>query len=68
MRKSQRKFVGAILMLAFVIVYALIGMVICQALIVHGTPAPLQFFCYAVIGTAWVLPMMPLIAWMERPD
>ncbi|HKH80468.1 MAG TPA: DUF2842 domain-containing protein [Methylovirgula sp.] len=68
MRKSQRKFVGAILMLSFVIVYALVGMALAQARFVQQAPGLLQALYYAVLGMAWILPIMPLIKWMERPD
>jgi Protein of unknown function (DUF2842) len=68
MRKRGRKFVGAVLMLSFVIVYALIAMALAQARFVQQAPGPLQAVCYAVLGIAWILPMLPLIAWMERPD
>jgi hypothetical protein len=68
MRKSQRKFVGSVLMLAFVIVYALIAMALAQARPLQQAPGLVQALCYAVLGMAWVLPMMPLIKWMERPD
>jgi hypothetical protein len=68
MRKNQRKFVGAILMLSFVIVYALIAMALAQARPLQQAPGLVQALCYAVLGMAWVLPMMPLIKWMERPD
>ncbi len=68
MRKSQRKFFGSVLMLAFVLVYALIAMVVAQAPPIRRAPMLLQFVSYAVLGMAWVLPLMPLIKWMERPD
>lgn len=68
MRKSRRKFMGAVVLLAFVIVYGLIAMALAQARIVQQAPGPLQFVYYAVLGLAWILPMMPLIKWMERPD
>ena len=68
MRRRQRKFVGVVVMLGFVIVYALVAMALAQARFVQGAPDLLQWLYYAVIGTAWVLPMMPLIRWMERPD
>jgi hypothetical protein len=68
MRKRERKFLGAVLMLAFVIVYALIAMALAQARLVQQAPGPVQVLCYAVLGIAWILPMMPLIKWMERPD
>ena len=66
MRKSQRKFVGSVVMLAFVLVYALIAMVLAQAPAVRHAPGYLQFLYYAVLGLVWVLPLMPLIRWMER--
>jgi hypothetical protein len=55
-------------MLAFVLVYALIAMVLAQAPAIRRAPALMQFFSYAILGMAWVLPLMPLIKWMERPD
>jgi hypothetical protein len=68
MRKPQRKFVGAILMLSFVIVYALLAMALAQARPLQQAPGLVQALCYGVLGMAWILPMMPLIRWMERPD
>ena len=68
MRSRQRKFVGTVLTIAFVVVYALVAMALAQARFVQGAPDLLQWIYYAVIGMAWVLPVMPLIRWMERPD
>lgn len=68
MRRRQRKFVGVIATLAFVVVYALIAMALAQAHFLMGAPDLLQWLYYAAIGMAWVLPLMPLIRWMERPD
>ncbi len=68
MRKRERKFVGAVLVLSFVIIYALIAMALAQARFVQQAPGPLQALYYAILGIAWILPMMPLIRWMERPD
>jgi hypothetical protein len=67
-RKSQRKFLGSVVMLAFVIVYALIAMVLAQAPAIRHAPVALQFVVFAALGMGWVLPLMPLIRWMERPD
>ncbi len=66
MRKSQRKFVGSVVMLAFVLVYALIAMVVAQAPAIQHAPGFAQFIAYAVLGLAWVLPLLPLIKWIER--
>ncbi len=68
MRKRERKFIGAVLMLAFVIAYALIAMALAQAKFVQRAPGALQAVYYAILGMAWILPMMPLIKWMEGPD
>jgi predicted membrane channel-forming protein YqfA (hemolysin III family) len=68
MPKRSRKFVGALVMILFVIVYALVAMALAQSRIVREAPGLLQALYYVVLGMAWVLPMMPLIKWMERPD
>ncbi len=68
MRRRTRKFIGVAVTLAFVVTYALVAMALAQARFVLGAPDLLQWTYYAVIGTGWVLPMMPLIRWMERPD
>jgi uncharacterized membrane protein YuzA (DUF378 family) len=66
MQKRTRKFIGAVAMLAFVTVYALVAMVFAQARATQEAPVPLQTLIYAVLGLAWVVPLMPLIRWMER--
>jgi hypothetical protein len=53
-------------MLAFVLVYALIAMVLAQAPAIRHAPGTIQFATYAILGLAWILPLMPLIKWMER--
>ncbi len=68
MRRRHRKFIGVLSTLVFVIVYALVAMALAQARFVQGAPDLVQWFYYAAIGMAWVLPIMPLIRWMERPD
>lgn len=68
MRRRTRKFIGAAAMLAFVAVYAAVAMLVAQSEPVHRAPGWAQAVFYAVIGLAWILPLMPLIAWMERPD
>jgi len=67
MRIRTRKFIGAIALLALVIVWGLIGMALAQSVLlnINGFVAALY---YVVVGLGWVLPAMPLIAWMSRPD
>ncbi len=67
MRKSVRKLIGTIVLLAFIIVYALVAMAIAEGRI-RDAPALIQTVVYIVLGLVWVLPVMPLIRWMERPD
>lgn len=68
MPKRLRKFIGAFVMLTFVIVYALVAMALAQSRLVQDASGPLQAVCYAILGMAWALPMLPLIRWMEKPD
>jgi hypothetical protein len=65
MGQRSRKFIGAVAMLVFVIVYALIAMMLAQARATQEAPVLLQTLIYAVLGLAWILPLMPLIRWME---
>jgi Na+/H+-dicarboxylate symporter len=67
MRKSVRKLIGTVLLLALIIVYALVAMAIAEGRI-RDAPALVQTVVYIVLGLAWVLPAMPLIRWMEKPD
>ena len=66
MQKRTRKFIGAVAILAFVMVYALLAMMLAQARPTQEAPALVQTLIYAVLGLAWVLPLMPLIRWMEQ--
>ena len=66
MSPSLRKFVGAAAMLAFVVVYALVAMALADSRPVNEAPGYVRSLVYAVLGLAWVVPMMPLILWMER--
>ncbi len=55
-------------MLAFVVVYALIAMALAQSRPIQEAQGLVQTLCYVILGLAWVLPLMPLIKWMERRD
>lgn len=61
-----RKFVGAILLLLLIAVWALLAMAIAQ--FVFASPNNLAAWIYYVVaGLGWVLPAMPLIKWMSGP-
>jgi hypothetical protein len=68
LRSRGRKFLGGAAMLAFVLFYALIAMALAQSRPIQEASAIVQSVSYAVLGLAWILPLMPLIKWMERPD
>lgn len=68
MRMRTRKFIGTVVMTAFVAVYALVAMALAQARPLQESSPPVQIIAYAIIGFAWILPLMPLIRWMQRPD
>ncbi len=52
-------------MLAFVIVYALIAMALAQARPLQEASKLIQGVSYAIMGIAWIIPIFPLIKWME---
>ena len=66
MNPRIRKFVGGFAMLAFVLVYAVVAMALADSRPVNEAPELLRTAIYIVLGLIWVLPMMPLIVWMER--
>ncbi len=68
MGRRNRKLIGAIAMLAFVLVYALCAMVLSESQPVRHASWLVQTLYFAVVGLAWILPLLPLITWMERPD
>lgn len=68
MRRRTRTFIGTVVILAFVVVYALTAMAFAQARPLLEASKLVQGLVYVALGLAWVLPVMPLIRWMERPD
>ena len=62
-----RKFFGTIALLALVIVWALLAMGIAQPLLAQANGVVAGLY-YVIAGLGWVLPAMPLIKWMSRPD
>jgi hypothetical protein len=62
-----RKLIGTIAMLALVIVWALLAMAFAQPVLATGNRL-VEAIYYALAGLGWVLPAMPLISWMSRPD
>jgi hypothetical protein len=67
MKIRTRKLLGTIALLLLAAVWSLMGMVVAQTpwLAKSGL---LQAIFYVVAGLGWVLPAMPIISWMSRPD
>lgn len=68
MRRRLRKLTGTILLLVFLGIYAATAMLVAQSEPVHQAAGWVQALFFGVVGLAWVLPLLPLITWMERPD
>jgi hypothetical protein len=67
MNIRARKLIGTIALLVLVSVWGLLAMALAQSVLtnINGLVATLY---YVVAGLGWVLPAMPLISWMSKPD
>jgi hypothetical protein len=64
MTRRIRKLVGTVLMLAFVLVYALVVTALAAPVLASANKIVEAAF-YVVAGLAWVPPLMVMIKWME---
>jgi hypothetical protein len=62
-----RKFLGAIALLVLAAVWALTMMAVAQMPWLANSGWRQAIF-YVVAGMGWVLPAMPIVSWMSRPD
>ena len=62
-----RKLIGAVMLIVLVVVWALFAMALAQSAVVKAN-GMIEVIYYVVAGLGWVLPAMPLIRWMSRPD
>jgi Protein of unknown function (DUF2842) len=62
-RPSARKLVGIAIILLLIVVWA--TFVASLARIVGGWPILVQAPFYLVTGLAWILPLRPLVRWIE---
>ena len=65
MRRRTRKLIGTIAMVSFVVVYALVLMALAQAQPLQQAHGFVQGLFYVIGGMGWILPILPLIRWME---
>ncbi|WP_372426761.1 DUF2842 domain-containing protein [Salinarimonas chemoclinalis] len=67
MTQRTRKLVGTIVIILFVMVYGPIAMTLADSRIAE-LPGIAQALAYMVLGLVWVVPVLPLIKWMQKPD
>jgi hypothetical protein len=67
MKIRTRKLLGTIALLLLAAVWSLMGMTVAQ-LPWLANSGVLQAVFYVVAGMGWVLPAMPIVSWMLRPD
>jgi len=67
MKIRTRKLIGTVGLLVLVIVWSLAGMAVAQMPWLAVSQLAQGVF-YVVAGIGWIVPAIPLIAWMSRPD
>lgn len=67
MTLRTRKLVGTVLLLLFLVAYALIAVAAAVVLQVNASKV-VELAYYLVAGLAWVVPAGLLIRWMHRTD
>jgi len=60
-----RKFIGTIVLLVLVVVWALVAMALAQAPAIRENALTATLY-YVIAGLGWVVPAMPLVRWMSR--
>lgn len=67
MKIRTRKLLGTVALLLLAAVWSLMGMTVAQTPWLANSGV-LQAIFYVVAGMGWVLPAMPIVSWMSRPD
>ena len=62
-----RKFIGTIGLLVLVCAWGLLTMALAQSVLTNINGFVAVIF-YVVAGLGWVLPAMPLVSWMVKPN
>jgi Protein of unknown function (DUF2842) len=60
-----RKFIGAILLLVLVVVWALVAMALAQSPAIFDN-AYISIAYYVIAGIGWCVPAIPIVTWMSR--
>ncbi len=67
MKIRTRKLLGTVALLRLAAVWSLMGMTVAQLPWLADSGLRQAIF-YVVAGMGWVLPAMPIVSWMLRPD
>ena len=62
-----RKLIGTLALFVLVIVWALLAMALAQSPTIRDNSL-LSVAYYVIAGIGWIVPAMPLVSWMARPD
>ena len=62
-----RKLIGTVALLLLATIWALLAMALAQSVLTDSNGFVAAIF-YVVAGLGWVLPAMPIVSWMVRPD
>jgi Protein of unknown function (DUF2842) len=62
-----RKFIGGVALIVLVVGWSLVAMALAQLPMIKANGV-VEVIYYVVAGLGWVLPAMPLIKWMSKPD
>lgn len=66
MNARTRKLLGGMIIIPFVVLYALCATAVADSRPMHALPIFLQTVAYSVLGILWVFPLMPVITWIQR--
>jgi len=62
-----RKLLGAVVLVILVVTWSLVAMAVAQFPVIKANGV-VEAIYYVVAGLCWILPAMPLVKWMSRPD
>ncbi|MDX2289068.1 MAG: DUF2842 domain-containing protein [Hyphomicrobiaceae bacterium] len=67
MHPRARKLIGAVLLLALIVIYAFLMIALAAVLEVHTSAKIFELVFYIVAGLGWVLPAAVIVRWMSGP-
>jgi hypothetical protein len=62
-----RKLLGGVVLIVLVLTWSLLAMALAQSPAIKANGV-IEVIYYVLAGLGWVLPALPLVRWMSRPD